>query len=76
MKILLGYNPETGQISDPIINTPIVCWVGLSHLEHKDTIVEVEKEVTVRDIADKLSQLHMAGFQAEDIIKLKEAGLL
>lgn len=77
MKILLNYDPESGWISDDN-GMNIICWTGLSHLAYEKSVtkVVVEKEAPVRDIADKLAQLRMSGFQAEDIVKMKEAGVL
>lgn len=78
MKILLDYDPESQWIIDPTTQVQISLWAGLEQHEYKPEVIteEIEVEKVVRDCTDKVAQLKASGFSTEDIIKMKEAGLL
>lgn len=73
MKILLDYDPVSQWISDPTTKMQLICWGGLEHTEYKP---EIEVERVVRDVTDKVAQLKVSGFSIDDIIKMKEVGIL
>ena len=64
MKILLNYKPETGEITgdDGIL---ITTWSGLERHEAQDAID-----------ADALCKLKAAGYEVNEIITMRSAGLI
>lgn len=66
IKILVDYDISTGEIKDGSLY--IANYVGLGHLQHK----EEDKKSNV----DELIALKKAGFDASEIIELKQSKLL
>lgn len=66
IKILVDYDTNTGEIRDGALL--IANYVGLDHLQHK----EEDKKTKV----DELIALKKAGFDASEIIELKQSKLI
>ena len=64
MKVVVEYNAETGEIKDAV-GMYVGSFFGLESFE-------IPKESNVRD----LIKLKEAGFTAEDLVQMKEGGLL
>lgn len=73
-KVLLGYDETTGYITDAE-GSCVGTWLNVVSFpreeENKDS-----STVVVRDKADRIAHLKQQGYELEDILKLKEAGLL
>ena len=65
MKIELDYDELSGVISDPLTNNALSTWAGLESCE-----------VSTATPAVDLLGLKASGFTVDEIIKLKDAGLL
>lgn len=65
-KVVVEYDESTGQVYDAI-GTPIIMWAGLQHFGEAQ-----DSGVSVRDVI----KLKEAGFSAEEIVTMKDGGVL
>lgn len=65
-KVIVEYDESTGQICDAI-GTPIFTWPGLQHFGEAQ-----DSGVSVRDVI----KLKEGGFSAEEIVTMRDGGVL